>query len=210
MPASTRSPEPERLQLAGSPPNWAKPPFAEVRYPSLIGELEDATVGGGQPWLFYSREPPNGTWPQTEFMVARLQVSGPPLTPIVSLNETTFAVGQTLDVTVGLTNPGLSGNADVYAGFLSPDNSIHFLTSAGTIVSNPSNLASFPPLAAGVPLEAPFSVTVPDFYSHKWTGSEPRGTWVFFLAVVNAGALAGGTVPEASIVGLASASFTFP
>jgi len=26
----------------------------------------------------------------------------------------------------------------------------------------------------------------------------------------NAGALAGGTVPEASIVGLASASFTFP
>ena len=93
---------------------------------------------------------------------------------------------------------------------MSPDNAIHFLTSTGTVVGNPSNLASFPPLASGVPLEAPFSVTVPNFYSHQWTGSEPRGTWVFFLAVVNAGALAGGTVPEASIVGLASASFTFP
>jgi hypothetical protein len=33
---------------------------------------------------------------------------------------------------------------------------------------------------------------------------------VFFLAVVNAGALGGGTVPEASIAGLASASFSFP
>ena len=106
-------------------------------------------MGGGQPWLFYSREPPNGTWPQTEFMVARLQVSGPPLTPITSANQTIFAVEQTLDVTVGLTNPGLSGNVDVYAGFLSPDNSIHFLTSAGTVVSSPSNLASIPPLAAG-------------------------------------------------------------
>jgi len=186
------------------------PPFAEVRYPSLIGELEDADVGGGQPWLFYSREPPNGTWPQTEFMVARLQVSGPPLSLVTSVNHTTFAVGQTLDVTVGLTNPGLSGNVDVYAGFLSPDSSIHFLTSTGTVVGNPSNPGSFPALASGVPLEGPFSVTVPDFYSHKWTGSEPRGTWLFFLAVVNAGALTGGTVPEDSIVGLASASFTFP
>jgi hypothetical protein len=33
---------------------------------------------------------------------------------------------------------------------------------------------------------------------------------VFFLALVSVGALAGATVPEASIVGLASASFTFP
>jgi hypothetical protein len=47
-------------------------------------------------------------------------------------------------------------------------------------------------------------------YSHKWTGSEPRGAWVFFLAVVNAGALSGGTVPDVSIVGLAPASFSFP
>src|SRR5439155_3413295 len=40
----------------------------------LIGELDDANVAGGAPWLFYSREPPDGTWPQTEFMVRRLQV----------------------------------------------------------------------------------------------------------------------------------------
>ena len=186
------------------------PPFAEIRYPSLIGELEDANVGGGQPWLFYSREPPDGTWPQTELMVARLQVSGPPLSLVTRANQTMFAVGQTLDVTVGLINPGLPGSVDVYAGFLSPNNSIHFFTSAGIVVGNPSDLASFPRLATGVALETPFSVTVPDFYSHKWTGSEPRGTWLFFLAVVNADALAGGTLPEASIVGLASASFSFP
>jgi hypothetical protein len=208
-----------QLRVSQNLLDWSEPPvatlseaapFAEVRYPSLIGELEDADVAGGQPWLFYSREPPNGTWPQTEFMVARLQVSGPHLSPFVSLNQTTFAVGQTLNVKAGLTNPGLSGNVDVYAGLLGPNNSIQFITSTGIVAGNVTNLASFRPLATSVPLATPFSVTAPNFYSHQWTGSEPRGTWVFFVGVVTAGAVAGGTIPDDSILGLASASFSFP
>ena len=58
-----------QLRVSQNLLDWSQPPvatlseaapFAEVRYPSLIGELEDANVAGGQPWLFYSREPPNG------------------------------------------------------------------------------------------------------------------------------------------------------
>lgn len=208
-----------QLRVSQNLLDWSQPPvatlseaapFAEVRYPSLIGELDDASVAGGRPWLFYSREPPDGTWPQTEFMVARLQVSGPQLSPTVSVNQTTFAVGQTLNVTAGLTNPGLSGNVDVYAGLLSPDNSIQFVTSTGIIPGNLTNVASFRPFVTAVPLATPFSVTVPDFYSHLWTNSEPRGTWVFFVGVVTAGALAGGTIPDGSILGLAAESFSFP
>jgi hypothetical protein len=206
-----------QLRVSNNLLDWSQPPvatlieaapFAEVRYPSLIGELEDASVGGGQPWLFYSREPPNGTWPQTEFMVARLLVSAPPLSLTTSGNGTTFATGQTLTVAASLTNPGLAGKADVYAGLLGPDNSIEFVTSAGIVTGNLSNLASFRPLATGVPLTAPLSVAVPNFYSHQWTASDPRGHWIFFVGVVNAGALAGGTIPEGSIIGLTSAAFS--
>jgi len=79
-----------QLRMSKNLLDWSQPavatlaeaaPFAEVRYPSLIGELDDANVAGGAPWLFYSREPPGGTWPQTEFMVASLRVvnSQPPL-----------------------------------------------------------------------------------------------------------------------------------
>jgi len=206
-----------QLRVSQNLLDWSPPPvatlseaapFAEVRYPSLIGELEDANVAGGQPWLFYSREPPNGTWPQTEFMVARLQVSGPQLSVTVAVHPTTFAVGQTLHVMAGLTNPGLAGNVDVYAGLLSPDGSIQFVTSTGTALGNVTNLASFRPLATAVPLRTPFSVPVTDFYQHRWTASEPHGPWIFFVGVVTAGALAGGTIPEESILGLASASFS--
>jgi hypothetical protein len=208
-----------QLRVSRNLLDWSQPPvatlseaapFAEVRYPSLIGELEDASVAGGEPWLFYSREPPNGTWPETEFVVARLHVSGPQLSPTVSVNRTTFAVGQTLNVTAGLINPGLSGNVDIYAGLLSPDNSVQFFTNTGIALGNITNLASYRPLLTAVPLEAPFSVTAPNFYSHQWIGSEPRGTWVFFVGVVTAGALAGGTIPDGSLLGLASATFSFP
>ena len=84
-----------QLRVSQNLLDWSQPPvatvaeaapFAEVRYPSLIGELDDANVAGGAPWLFYSREPPGGTWPETEFMVTSLQVQ-PFLPAVPTLSE---------------------------------------------------------------------------------------------------------------------------
>jgi hypothetical protein len=91
---------------------------------------------------------------------------------------------------------------------LGPNSSIQFVTSGGTALGNVTNLASFRPLATAVPLGTPFSVDVTDLYTHQWTASEPHGPWIFFVGVVTAGSLAGGTIPDESILGLASASFS--
>lgn len=214
-----------QLRVSSNLLDWSHPPVAtvsgsgtvgsqainEVRYPSLIGDLEDADVAGGQPWLFYSQEPSSGSWPETEFVVARLQVSSPQLTPTVTASPTTVAAGQTLTVTAGLTNPGgLSGSADVYAGLLAPDNSIEFVTSTGVVNGTLNTLASYQPLATGVSLATPFSVTVPTFHSHPRTANDPGGTWHFFVAVVNAGALSGAAITEGTIIGLTSVAVSFP
>jgi len=208
-----------QLRVSGNLLDWSQPPvatlseaapFAEVRYPSLIGELDDANVAGGQPWLFYSREPPNGTWPQTEFMVARFQVTGP-LTLAVSVNQPTFTQGQTLVAAGVVTNAGLPGAADFYVGLLRPDNSIQFfVTSTASVLGSRFDLASFRPYATGVPLATPFSVNAPHFYTHQWAATDLHGAWVFFVLAVKAGALSDGSVTADEILGLATAPFSVP
>jgi photosystem II stability/assembly factor-like uncharacterized protein len=132
--------------------------------------------------------------------------------PFVSVNEPSFSVGQTLVTSVGLMNLGGPGTADIYLGLLIPDgNTIAFFTSAaGIAFGTLDDLASFRPVATGVPLAAAFAATVPNFFSYQLTGDEPRGDYLFMFLVVQADALADGTLSDDEVLGAAYAPFSFP
>lgn len=145
---------------------------------------------------------------QTARTVANLrQALTSPLTLSIAVNQPSFAVGQTLVTTVGLTNPGMPETADIYVSCLLPDGTIVFFTGgADFAVGTPDNLASFRPVVTRVPLEAPFSVTVPS--SYRWTGAEPRGGFALLLLAVKAGGLGAGFTSD-QILSVAMAPFSF-
>jgi len=144
-----------------------------------------------------------------------LLTSGAPascgLSTSASVSQPTFAVGQTLIAGGSVTNPGLPGTAaDFYVGILRPDNSIQFVTSTGIVVGNVADLSSFRPIAVNVPLSAPFSLSQPTVFTHQRTAGDPSGPYVFFVAAVKTGALAGGTLANDQILSVVTAPYSFP
>ncbi len=128
-------------------------------------------------------------------------------------NGATFRPGESLIVSVGVDNPGLAAmTVDFYFGALLPDgDTIVFFRdlafSAGTgRLSAPETLQ---PIVTGVDLAAPFVFSNPSFFTHTWTGGEPPGTYVLFLAAVRPGALADNAIDAGDLVVLATAAVTF-
>lgn len=85
------------------------------------------------------------------------------------------------------SNPGLPATADVLVGVLLPDgDTLVFITGAGPVFGRVSDPRSYRPIAVGIPLAAPLALTVPDFLVYTWTGAEPPGSYLFFLAALDA------------------------
>jgi len=117
----------------------------------------------------------------------------PPLSVSLALTATVrgpgFSTGQTLQVGVGIDDPGIDSIVDLFFGVLLPDGhtvitftdlSFHF--ALGDI----ADLTSLEPIAANLDLTAPLSASASPFFNYTWGGSEPAGiyNW-FFLAAVH-------------------------
>lgn len=130
----------------------------------------------------------------------------------VAVNQPQFSAGDTLVVSVGLSNPGLPLVADLYLGLLLPDGDtiVFFIgDGSGLMFGRASSPATFRPIGVGVTLASPFVVDVSDLFAHTWTGSEPRGRYLFFVAALSAGSLADGSVDAGELLALGVAPFTF-
>jgi hypothetical protein len=128
----------------------------------------------------------------------------------VAVNQSRFAPRQTLVVSASVENHGLSPAVDFYLGVLLPDGAtVVSFTSGGPTVGQLPNVATLVPLTVGVSLAQAFAVTVPDIIKHTWTGAEPSGTYVLFLAAVKPGAFADGSVDPGDVLALSLATFSF-
>jgi Tannase-like family of unknown function (DUF6351) len=205
------------FEIHGTSRTVAGAPFDEELYKCALQSVDAAVARG----LYGSWRPnvvevallkqifPSGVCDYSKGDVGRPDLT---LSLSATVNQQTFTVGQSLSVGGAVVDPGLPAPAaaDFYVGILRPDGSIQFFTTAGIVLGNLADVTSFRPLAVAVPLATPFSVNVPNFYTHQWTAADLHGSYVFFVAAVTTGALAGGTIPSAQILGLATASFSFP
>ncbi len=126
--------------------------------------------------------------------------------------ETAFQLFEDLIVTVGVDNPGLAQTVDFYFGALLPDgDTIVFFTDLAfnSAMGRLSAPATLRPIVAGVDLTTPFTFTQPSFFTYRWTGGEPAGSYVLFVAAVVPGALADNSIDPGDVVALATAVVTF-
>jgi hypothetical protein len=131
---------------------------------------------------------------------------------VADVSERTLVPGQLLTATVGLSNPGLPGAADIFVGVLLPNGAILFLGEDGQFMGfgTLGDLASFKPAVTGVPLAAPFSVTIPSFFSYHWTGGEPHGTYWLLVFAARTGTLADGILADGDFLGMYATPFAYP
>ena len=145
------------------------------------------------------------------------QALASPLTITATVNQPTFAVGQPLVASVSLNHAGgLSGAADFYVGLLLPDGTAVFFTdvtitpTSGYALGSITNVASYRPIATGIPLGAPFSATLNAFLTYPRQAGDPTGGSTFFVFAVKSGVLASNAFISDVLIAASLAPFTFP
>ncbi len=125
----------------------------------------------------------------------------------IATNRSDVTIGDSLVISVGVTNPGLPEMADFYFGALLPDgDTVLFFTDQAfhTGQGNLSQPGTLKPIVAKVDLTAPFTFDQPAFFTYQWTGLEPRGTYTLFVAAVVPGALADNTIDPGDVLALST------
>jgi uncharacterized repeat protein (TIGR01451 family) len=132
----------------------------------------------------------------------------------IRLNQATFQPGQTLRVTLDLSNPGPILTTDVYVGVILPDGvNTLFLTNfsplEGVMTTLSSDPRTFARLLRNVSWPAGMRATQQDYFTHTFTGLEPLGTYHFLVGWTKPNSLEDGRIDEGDVLALAWTPFTF-
>jgi peptidyl-Asp metalloendopeptidase len=143
------------------------------------------------------------------------QALASPLTLTTSANKTFFVTGDTMLLSVGISNPGVPGvTVDAYLGLMSLDGTALFFTGlpvtpGGSVPGDIRTVASYRPLATGVPLDSPVVGTLSNFIAYQRKASDPAADLVLFFLLVKPGSLADGFINPADVVAVSLTPFTF-
>lgn len=123
----------------------------------------------------------------------------------LTVNQTVFHPGETLQLTIGLQNEGPALSGDIYAGIVVPDGSVAFLTSlsppTGAVVSL-DNLAGIPKLFPNLFVAADLDPTTIGVASFALPAGLARGEYTVFAALTGVGALGDGRIDEGDLISL--------
>ena len=123
-------------------------------------------------------------------------------------NQSAFGVGEVLSVSIGMTNPGISGMSDIYVGILKPNGAVESITASGTSLGTITDLSTLTPLLRSFPLTAPFSALIPNYRTWRWTNRDQRGQHVLFVAATVSGALDDGVLAESELLSISTTPFS--
>jgi hypothetical protein len=127
----------------------------------------------------------------------------------LTTNRGSFGTGDLLTVSVSVENLGRRAVVDFYFGAVLPDgDTVVFFTDLAFAsgVGSLANPATLRPIVAGVDLTTPFTFNQPAFFTHTWTGGEPRGEYLLFIWAVKSG---DNSIDRGDIVVLSTAAMEF-
>ena len=137
--------------------------------------------------------------------------TGPALT--LTVNQTSFQLGQTLRVGLSAANDGPAVAVDLYVLVQLPDGvSAVFLANlappafASALLSGDPR--TFAAAASNVTLPPGFQMALDPLFTYAFTGTEPPGQYVITIALTRAGALADGVIGPGDILVLTTSQFT--
>jgi hypothetical protein len=190
-------------------------------WPSASPAVDLNTVANTGGWVLESATGISAEGEIVGTMISQGQRRGYLLTPItappslaIRLNQSTFQPGETLRVTLDLSNPGPMLTTDVYVGIILPDGEqVVFLTNLSPLEGQLTTLSSNPRLFArllqGVSWPANLHATQENYWVYTRSGLEANGTYHLVVAWTKPNSLQDGSIDEGDILALDWKAFRF-